>query len=222
MKTDSYRLNLLQKINEQKKIIVSDFITNDNDVASIIEKNKKEGFITFPRTSKNEMYIEIPTDIIDENKNDITKLSEAKNFLYLINAKNFTYKPDFIEALAATNYDVVAIDLFYNDVPLTVTDIQKLKVKANGGKRLVIAYMNIGAAENWRYYWQNNWVLNNPIWIKKKYLGYNDEFYVQFWHEDWQKIIYGNDQSYLKKIIDAGYDGVYLDNVEAYYFLYNK
>jgi len=82
--------------------------------------------------------------------------------------------------------------------------------------------MNIGAAENWRYYWYGNWIINDPVWIKKNYAGYEDEFYVQFWHQDWQNIIYGNDESYLKKIVDAGFDGVYLDNVEAYYFLYNN
>jgi cysteinyl-tRNA synthetase len=43
---------------------------------------------------------------------------------------------------------------------------------------------------------------------------------VKFWKDDWQEIIYGNEDSYIKKIIDAGFDGAYLDNVEAYYFLY--
>ena len=42
-----------------------------------------------------------------------------------------------------------------------------------------------------------------------------------FANKDWQEIIYGNDDSYAKKIIDAGFNGVYLDNIEAYYFLYN-
>ena len=53
-------------------------------------------------------------------------------------------------------------------------------------------------------------------------LDMENEFYIQFWHPEWQKIIYCNDQSYLKQIVDAGFDGVYLDNDEAYYFLYNK
>lgn len=36
------------------------------------------------------------------------------------------------------------------------------------------------------------------------------------WDENWQAIIYGNDDSYLKKIIDAGFDGVYLDIIDAF------
>lgn len=222
LKTDTYRYNNLRKIKEQKKIIVSDFITNDSDIETVIAKNKQEGFICFPRVNGNEYYKEIPKEIIDENTNDITKFSEAKNFLYLINAGNFKKKTDFFKAIAATNYDVVSIDLFFDDKPLSSNEINQLKTKANGAKRLVIAYMNIGAAENWRYYWNGNWILNDPVWIKKNYAGYENEFYIQFWHPEWQTIIYGNDKSYLKKIIDAGFDGVYLDNVEAYYFLYNK
>jgi cysteinyl-tRNA synthetase len=117
---------------------------------------------------------------------------------------------------------VIITDLFFHTQPFTPEEVEKMKTKANGGKRIVLSYMNIGSAENFRYYWNGNWVLNDPVWLKKKYEGYNDEYYVEFWHPQWQNIIYGNDGSYLKKIIDAGFDGAYLDNVEAYYFLYNK
>ena len=85
---------------------------------------------------------------------------------------------------------------------------------------MVISYINIGAAENWRYYWKDDWKLHHPRWLKKPYKGYQDEIWVKFWKKDWQEIIYGNDNSYMKKILDAGFDGAYLDNVEAYYFLY--
>ncbi len=66
-----------------------------------------------------------------------------------------------------------------------------------------------------------DWVkLHRPNWLKKAYDGYEDEIWVEFWNEDWQNIIYGKNDSYTRKIIDARFDGVYLDNVEAYYFLY--
>jgi cysteinyl-tRNA synthetase len=222
LKTDSYRYAILKNIKEKKKIIVSDYITNDSDIPTVISKNKEEGFICFPRVHNNESYKSIPSDIINENSNDIRLFNEAQNFLYLINSIEFKTKSDYIKAIAATNYDVVAIDLFFDDTPLTKADVEQLKIKSNGGKRLVIAYINIGAAENWRYYWYGNWILNDPVWIKRQYPGYENEFYVQFWHEDWQNIIFGNDASYMKKIINAGFSGAYLDNTEDYYFLYNK
>ena len=221
-KVDTYRFNMLKKLKAQKQVMVSDFIIDSNAIENVKLQSDKEGFLLYPRVKTNEHYREIPTNIPNENANDILKLSDAKNYLYLINPIDLKTKNLFIKAIAATNYDMITIDLFYNDKPLTATEVAKLKTKANGGKRLIISYVNIGAAENWRYYWQRNWQLNDPIWLKKKYAGYEDEFYVQFWHEDWKKIIYGNNNSYVKKIIDAGFDGAFLDNVEAYYFLYNK
>jgi len=62
--------------------------------------------------------------------------------------------------------------------------------------------------------------LHIPHWLRKKYEGYGDEYYVKFWAPEWRQIIFGNDNSYLKKIIDAGFDGAFLDNVEAYYAIY--
>ena len=221
-KVDAYRLNMLRKLKEKKQILLSDFILKVEDIESVKLQSEKEGFLLYPRVKTNQHYREIPTNIPNENADDILKLSDAKNYLYLINPIDLRTKHMYLTAIAETNYDVIAIDLFYNERILTATEVAKLKTKANGGKRLIVSYINIGAAEKWRYYWKKNWKLNNPIWLKKKYPGYDDEFFVQFWHEDWKKIIYGSPNSYIKKIIDAGFDGAFLDNVEAYYFLYNK
>ena len=116
-----------------------------------------------------------------------------------------------------TNYDMILMDCFYDDDVFTPAEIFQLKTKKNGGKRLVIAYMNVGAAEKFRYYWQHSWKLHHPKFLKKKYDGYDDEIWVKFWEKEWKDIIIG---SYTNKVIDAGFDGVYLDNVEAYYSLY--
>ena len=221
-KIDQYRLQILRKLQTEKQVMVSDFITKDDAIESIKIQSSKENFLLYPRVSSNEHYREIPEIVPNENDKDILQLSDVKNYLYLINPANIRTKRAYIKAIAETNFDMITIDLFFNDEPLTPKDVEQLKRKANGGKRLIISYVNIGAAENWRYYWNRNWQLNDPIWLKKKYVGYEDEFYVQFWHEDWKNIIYGNPESYVKKILDAGFDGAFLDNVEAYYFLYNK
>jgi cysteinyl-tRNA synthetase len=221
VKTDSYRLAMLRKIQIQKQVLLSDYITNNSSVSAITNKAKKENFLFFPRRKANEHYQYIPKKIQNENANNILKISDARNYLYLINPAQFETKAAYFKAIAATNYDLVAIDLFYDDIQLTTAETEGLKTKANGGKRLLISYVNIGAAENWRYYWKKDWGINNPRCIKKKYDGYDNEFYVEFWNRNWQKIIYGNDRSYVKKILDAGFDGIFLDNVEGYYFLYN-
>ena len=220
-KLDEYRIGILKDAKQYLTILNSDYLTNDSNIANDISLNNNYGFICFPRCSSNYYYNQIPDTVINENSDDILKLSDAKNYLYAIGIANeFSSKDSMINALTNTNFDIILIDLFFNDKELTKTDVEKLKTKANGGKRLVISYMDIGSAENYRYYWKDDWKLHHPSWLKKTYEGYEDEIWVKFWKQDWQDIIYGNDNSYTKKIIDAGFDGAYLDNVEAYYFLY--
>ncbi|PLW94610.1 MAG: hypothetical protein C0592_02370 [Marinilabiliales bacterium] len=217
---DEERLGFLREIVLQKTVMVSEYVGSASDIPNALAVNEAEGFLCFPRSSDNYDYTKIPDTVYYENTNDIIKLSDAKNYLYLISNADYSTKQDFLDAIAATNFDVVLIDLFFEDTPFTAAEINSLKTKANGGQRLVISYISIGSAENYRYYWQEDWKLHNPNWLKKEYDGYEDEIWVKFWKQEWQDIIFGNDNSYIKKILNAGFDGAYLDNVEAYYFLY--
>ena len=214
------RLGNLKTLSAFKPVLVSEFVNNNNNVSNAIQKNANEGFLCFTRMSNDYYYEYIPDTIPNENANDINTMNDVQNYLYLISNSQFESKQALIDAVNATNYDLILIDLFYNETPFSSSEINALKTKANGGKRLVISYMNIGSAENYRYYWQNDWKKGHPNWLKKPYEGYKDEIWVKFWKKEWQDIIYGNANSYTKKVLLAGFDGVYLDNVEAYYFLY--
>ena len=227
---DKERLLTLKKIKKDHadiQIMVSDFVKNNSALEESLRLNTEENsFIAFPRLN-NYDYMEIPSGpITGENNFAINKLSDARNYLYLISPDKFDNKQDMITKIKATNYDVVIIDMFFikDDNPteiFTKADINDINKKPNGEKRLVISYISIGSLEKFRYYW--NEVLNGtrPSWAKKSYDGYPDEYWIQFWNKEWQDIIFGNDNSYIKKISDAGFDGAYLDNVEAYYFLEN-
>jgi cysteinyl-tRNA synthetase len=218
--TDPYRLNLLQPLKTIKPILVADYLGNDADYNQAVSLNEEQGFLAFPRVHSNYYYNQIPSIVPHENNENITSMDDAKNFLYLLNPENFTSREQYVQSLATTNFDVIIVDLFYEDSPLTAQELMQLKIKNNGSRRLVISYVNIGAAEKYRYYWQKHWALHVPHWLRKKYEGYDDEYYVKFWAKEWQEIIYGNEKSYIKKIIDAGFDGAFLDNVEAYYAIY--
>ena len=220
LSVDNERLEMLQTLKSSVKIMVADFVSNNDNLPDALKRSRDEGFIAFPRSADNYHYELIPAiDSQTENADDVNRLTDAKNYLYLISTDRYADKQAMLNAIKATNYDVVLIDLFFEGVALTAADVQSLKTKANGGKRLAISYISIGSAENYRYYWQKGWKKGNPSWLKKPYEGYSDEFWVEFWHSDWRNIIFGNNESYIKKIIDADFDGAYLDNVEAYYFL---
>lgn len=218
---DNYRLQLLQQAKKNKTVLVSDYTKDDQQIPELIQLANSYHFLSYPRRSSNYYYQEIENEIQHENKQDISQLSDAKNYLYLISTDNYSAKTSYLNALKSTNYDVLLIDLFFNDEQLTAQEINSLKKKQNGSDRLVLAYMNIGSAEKFRYYWKEDWKLHHPHWLKKKYPGYDDEIYVEFWNPEWQNIILYQENSYLKRILEAGFDGVYLDNVEVFFALYH-
>lgn len=219
---DEYRLNMLRKVSPGVKILVADYLSDDSNYPDALQAANGEQFIAFPRYNANYDYQYIPAVVYHENTNNIQTLVQAQNYLYLISTENYPDKSGFLSAIQQTNFDVVIIDAFFGDELLTASEVASLKTKQNGAQRLVISYMNIGSAEKYRYYWKKGWGLHHPLWLKKKYDGYKDEIWVKFWKDEWQEIIYGNSDSYTQKLLNTGFDGAYLDNIEAFYFLYHK
>ena len=95
-------------------------------------------------------------------------------------------------------------------------EVERLKHKANGGKRLVICYMSIGEAEDYRYYWQSEWKRDKPAWLARENPEWRGNYKVRYWDPAWQEIICGAGDSYLNRILAAGFDGVYLDIIDAF------
>ena len=150
-----------------------------------------------------------------------SKRRDAANFLYLLDPGLFSSKPAYLSALAATEYDLFIIDLFYEDddgnqTALSASEVAGLKTKPQGGARLVICYMSIGEAEDYRYYWKAEWEDTEPEWLEKENPNWAGNYKVRYWDADWQAVIYGSEDAYLDRIIEAGFDGVYLDIIDAF------
>jgi len=87
-----------------------------------------------------------------------------------------------------------------------------------GGPKIVLCYMSIGQTERYRWYWNQDWVKNPPEWLDAPDGVWAGDYWVKYWMSDWQRIIYGTPDSYLDQILALGYDGVYLDRVDAYWY----
>ncbi|MBL7033629.1 MAG: hypothetical protein ISR91_05730, partial [Candidatus Delongbacteria bacterium] len=61
-----------------------------------------------------------PTSPWNENDAPVTSLEAAANFLYLINPQQFDSRQELVEAIAATNYDLVIMDYFFNSEEFSV------------------------------------------------------------------------------------------------------
>lgn len=208
----------MAKNNGTVQIMVTDYCSTQSKMDNSYSVNYTNNYISFAADHRELDNIpNYPTPIYNENADTITSLQQAQNFLYLINPDNlFTSKQEFVDAVKNTNYDYIIMDFFYNGEEFTATQIEELKQKANGGKRLLICYMSIGEAEDYRYYWQADWTVGNPSFIEKEDPNWQGNYFVRYWDTEWQNIIFGNDTSYLKRILDAGFDGVYLDIIDAF------
>ena len=110
--------------------------------------------------------------------------------------------------IARTSYDLVVIDYAHDDGPFSKAQVDQMKRKPDGSRRLVISYMSIGEAENYRWYWP----LRSRVWLGREDPEWPGNYNVRFWHPDWQAIVF----QYVDTIIAAGFDGVYLDRVDAF------
>ncbi len=114
---------------------------------------------------------------------------------------------------------------------LKTEEIERLRTRADGSKRIVLAYLSIGEAESYRYYWPERGLMGRPAWLGHENPEWKGNYNVRFWQSGWQKIIVRPSVSlldrllelaqpsrrpYLDRIVEAGFDGVYLDRVDAF------
>lgn len=150
-------------------------------------------------------------------------LAEAHNFLYLLNpdATAWPTRAAYLEALGATRYDVLIIDLFFEDaegavIALGPDDLASIRPKPGGGRRPVICSMSIGEAEDYRFYWDPSWDASPPSWLAEENPLWPGNHKVEYWDPAWQAILFGSPDAYLDRIVAAGFDGAYLDIIDAY------
>ncbi len=201
-----------------KVILVTDYCYDENFIDNSYNTNDLKSYVSFAADHRELDNIpSYPLQPYHTNADSIESLAQVQNFLYLINPVNFASKKEFIHAVTQTNYDLLIMDLFFNETTqFTRAEIDQIRAKANGGKRLVICYMSIGEAEDYRYYWQSSWEDQDPDWLDGENPDWEGNYKVKYWEKEWQDIIFGNGESYTKKIINADFDGVYLDIIEAY------
>ena len=213
-----YLVDLCQLFEQNNiEVLTIDYCFDQSKVDSSYLLNNENEFISFAANNRELNNIpDYPIKPYNENSDNITKISQAKNFLYLINSESYTLKDDFIEAVLATNYDIIIMDLFHDEEIYTYQEIELLKIKQNGGRRLLICYMSVGEAEDYRYYWKESWNTIKPLWLEPENPDWEGNYKVRYWETDWQSIIFGNSDSYLKRIIDVGFDGVYLDIIDGF------
>ncbi len=180
-----------------------------------------QGFINY--AAERRALNKIPQGTVpDENQSAVNTLAAAKNFLVLLNPELFADKSSYLAALSQSNYDLLIIDPMYNGDFLSAAELRQLQHKPGGARRLVVAYMSVGEAEDYRPYWQSQWEALPPEWLETENKDWQGNYKVKYWQSGWQQLLYGSDSSTLDQILQAGFDGAFLDVVDAYQYFVDQ
>lgn len=179
----------------------------------------------------------------------------------LLHARSWAYQLQNydLRTLTASDADVLVVDYSISgdeQSRLTETTVRRLQQKPDGSRRVVLAYLSIGEAEEYRYYWDKDWIESEepiaaaspgkaasaatgkqkaagaeadaakpsrwlspkaPAWLGDENESWSGNFAVKYWEPGWQSLIVGTPGCYVDRIVAAGFDGVYLDRVDAFY-----
>jgi cysteinyl-tRNA synthetase len=154
-----------------------------------------------------------PQSISPEPESGRERLANVTHWLYLIGANP---DPEMIAQIAASDYDLVVLDFIPSQSDATDYPMAEAIAQLHQKGKLVIAYIDIGEAEDYRTYWQKDWRVGNPRWITGADPdGWEGNFPVAFWYTEWRTIWLG-EGGMLEQILEVGFDGVYLDWISAY------
>lgn len=214
--TDEYLAAMLRKpLMAGKQVFALDYVKGDK-IRAVQDLGAAAGYVA----DAGERLLNVIPDRppLNENAADVTQLRQVKNFLVLLNPERYKTRASYLAALAATNYDLLIIDLYYGDTPLTPAEVAQLQRKANGGRRILLAYMSVGEAADYRTYWNSEWGRNRPHWLAEPNPEWPGSYKARYWSRAWQDILYGSSDAYLDTIMAAGFDGAFLDVMDAWQY----
>lgn len=136
-----------------------------------------------------------------------------------------------IAKAAASPYDLLVVDATSgvgDGRAMSAGDVARLKVRPDGGRRMVVGYLSIGEAEDYRpdYFSAEYLEEDAPDWLMHENPKWKGNRVISFCDEGWQRTILGDAQgrnvynsiepSPLYRLIELGLDGVYLDRADVY------
>ena len=130
------------------------------------------------------------------------------------------------EELIGTHFDLyvlepVVTEAGEEDFNITglIDQIRQHNIHTRGIDPIILAYIDVGQAETWRWYWDSTWRIGDPEWVTGEDPdGWEGNLPVAYWNSTWEDIvIYGYEgKSQVEMSLQAGFDGIYMDWIEAF------
>lgn len=180
-------------------LVLGGYIFKDKlpDLPSLISKEESGA----PATDKKPTQEAAPKPKKSPVKTAKVDLSEVSSFAY------YTSQVDPEKVLASKHKMFLINEADANSRLFEAADVQHMK--SNG--KIIIAEISLGVAENYRWYWNKEWTTSKPDFLGEE-LDKNQFFVKKLSAPEWWKVT----TAILDKTIDAGFDGILLDGMDAW------
>lgn len=194
----------LAKANNLTVLVVDHCSTEVKQLRSLKLSNVA-GFICFANNRKN--------------FGNVSKISTDNNITKLNMVKSFALQPNLTQALPEVkfNFDLLVISPFVNGAYIKAKDVDKLKLKSNGKKRLLLAMISAVELNSHQPYYQRDWTKEMPEWMEMFNSTTNsEELRAKFWTKELKDLMISGDNSVVRNLVKLNFDGVYLLNADGY------
>ena len=116
-----------------------------------------------------------------------------------------------VDDLISSPFDLLVIDYSKDgsdDFALSLSEVSDIQ----SSDKTVISYISIGEAEDYRYYFNSDWLTSPPSWLGEENPDWEGNYKVNYWEQDWKDIVF----DYIDKILSSNFNGIYLDIIDAY------
>ncbi len=145
-----------------------------------------------------------------------------KSFAYVLQADQLANsRAEAIQKLTASDRDLIVLDAaFSSGGEWTAAELDTIRSGKPG--RRVVAYVSIGEAEDYRPYWKREWDADKdgkpdaaaPKFLNTENPDWKGNYRVRYWQPEWQQIMLPA----VDRVVAQGFDGIYLDIVDAFEF----
>jgi len=95
----------------------------------------------------------------------------------------------------------------------TPQEVARLKVRPDGTSRLLLGYLSVGEAEDYRFYWPRGGA--PPAFAGPENPRWPGNFRVRHWTPEWHRVLFGTPSSWVDRVVRQGFDGLFLDTVDS-------
>ncbi|HVI49831.1 MAG TPA: hypothetical protein VM661_01330 [Candidatus Sulfotelmatobacter sp.] len=197
----------------KRQVFAVDYAKDQQAVADIRKAAAGEKVVSYVDQEGDMSLSAVPRDRpAAENPNHVLKLADARNWLPSLQGDKFSNRQAWIDALKPTSFDLLVIDPFWRKESFVKADIDALKTKPFGSRRLVFARLPVGLAAPQRWYWKKEWQTDPPAFLKQPLPDDPNLWLVDYWNDDWKALL----GKYFTGLTALGFDGFMIDSADAF------